>query len=612
MRDIGAVWVDGKRCRFRLWAPQVEGVQLHLVRPEDRVIAMSRAENGYHQATLDTIAPGTRYRYRLRDGREFADPVSTYQPEGVFGPSEVIPQQFPWTDAAWHGVPIETYVIYELHTGTFTRDGTFESVIPHLDALSDLGVTAIELMPVAQFPGNRNWGYDGVYPFAAQNSYGGPIGLKRLVNACHERNLAVILDVVYNHLGPEGNFLPQFGPYFTDRYKTPWGAAINYDDAGSDEVRQYFIENALYWITEFHIDALRLDAVHAILDYSARTFLEELATSVLERGTTLSRRVYTIGESNLNDTRLIRSPELGGYGLDAQWNEDFHHSLHTLLTKENEGYYVDYGDLQHMAQAFSEGFVRPGQYSVYRKRRHGNSSRDVSASKFVVYAQNHDQIGNRMFGERLSHLVSFEHLKLAAATVLLSPCIPLLFMGEEYGETASFRYFVSHSNPELIEAVRQGRKHEFSSFKWQGNPPDPQSEDTFNQSKLHHELKQNGRHRTLLDFHRELLHLRQSKPALRSLNKARMNVSSLENEGVLLLRRWAGSNEVIIVLNFSEGRFRMDGHIPPGKWCRQLDSADKRWMGPGSGLPSNITSESTSNIEMNPTSVLLLERCVED
>src|SRR5215813_11349166 len=391
--DLGAIWLDGNRCRFRVWAPSSHKVHLHLVAPEDRIFCMEPRKRGYHTAVVEEIAPGTKYLYQLSNGNEVPDPVSRYQPDGVHGPSEIVSARFDWTDTHWFGIPIETYVIYELHVGTFTSEGTFEAVIPYLNELVDIGITAIELMPVAQFSGSRNWGYDGVFLFAVQNSYGGPHGLKKLVNACHERGLAVILDVVYNHLGPEGNYLSLFAPYFTERYKTPWGAALNFDDAHSDEVRHFFVSNALEWITDYHFDALRLDAVHAILDHSALNFLEELAESVL------------------NDTRIIRPSELGGYGLDAQWNDDFHHSIHTLLTREREGYYADFGDFQHMAQAFSEGFVYSGRYSVNRGRRHGNSSRGVPPVKFVVYAQNHDQIGNRMKGERLRQLVSFEEYK---------------------------------------------------------------------------------------------------------------------------------------------------------------------------------------------------------
>src|SRR5262245_45923324 len=387
--ELGAVWLNDSQCKFRLWAPFSEKVGLHFVAPNDSLVWMESKRSGYHSLIVEGIKPGARYLYRLSNGKEFPDPASRFQPQGVHGPSEVIHHAFEWRDRHWSGPPIEKYVIYEMHVGTFTREGTFEAVIPHLDELADIGITAIELTPVAQFPGSRNWGYDGVYPFAVQNTYGGPAGLKKLVNACHQRGLAVVLDVVYNHVGPEGNYLPLFGPYFTERHKTPWGPAINFDDEHSAEVRHFFVSNAVDWIRDYHIDALRLDAVHAILDYSAVNFLEDVGDGVHEQGILLNRRVYVIVESAINDARLVRPKELGGYGLDAQWSDDFHHALHTVLTKERAGYYVDFGHFQHMAQAFSEGFVYSG-HSDARGRRHGNSSREASPAKFVVYAQNHD------------------------------------------------------------------------------------------------------------------------------------------------------------------------------------------------------------------------------
>jgi maltooligosyltrehalose trehalohydrolase len=610
--DLGAIWLDGNRCRFRVWAPFSHKVHLHLVAPEDRVVCMEPRKRGYHTAVVEEIAPGTKYLYQLSNGKEVPDPVSRYQPDGVHGPSEIVSARFDWTDTHWFGIPIETYVIYELHVGTFTSEGTFEAVIPYLNELVDIGITAIELMPVAQFSGSRNWGYDGVFPFAVQNSYGGPRGLKSLVNACHERGLAVILDVVYNHLGPEGNYLSHFAPYFTERYKTPWGAALNFDAVNSDEVRHFFVSNALEWITDHHIDALRLDAVHAILDHSALNILEELAEAVHSRGLSLNRRAYVLAESALNDTRIVRTAELGGYGLDAQWNDDFHHSMHTLLTRERHGYYVDFGDFQHMAQAFSEGFVYSGRYSVNRGRRHGNSSRAIPSVKFVVFAQNHDQIGNRLMGDRLSQLVSLEAYKLASSVVLLSPFVPLLFMGDEYGETAPFQYFVSHSDPDLVEAVRRGRKEEFASFDWQGEPPDPQDEKTFESSKLNHSLKKEQRHRALLAFHKELIRLRKSLPALRSLSKDKMDVLSFEKEYVLAVRRWNETNEVLAIFNFNERPVQQFENVPRGAWTKRLDSSDSRWLGSGTTALETIQSPMQLDLTLQPYAVLLYEKEIQD
>ncbi len=607
----GAVHLGEDSTRFRVWAPRASQVELRVTEPAGFVVAMERSGAGYWEAVLESAPPGSRYLYRIDGGPDRPDPASRFQPEGVHGPSEVVDSAFDWQDRAWWGLPIERCVLYELHTGTFTPEGTFDAILPHLEYLRDLGVTFAELMPVAQFPGGRNWGYDGVYPFAVQNSYGGPRGLKRLVNECHKHGLGVVLDVVYNHVGPEGNYFPDFGPYFTDSYKTPWGPAINFDGPESDEVRRFFIENALYWIREFHVDALRLDAVHGIFDRSAYPFLEELGDAVREEAVRLNRRVYVIPESDLNDPRLIRSKGLGGFGLDAQWADGFHHALRVLLTGDRSGYYQDFGELRHLAKAFQEGYVYSGEYSRFRRRRHGASPRDIPAHRFVVFSQNHDQVGNRMLGERLSSLVSFEDLKLAAAAVILSPHLPLLFMGEEYGEGAPFLYFVSHSDPDLIEAVRRGRKDEFAAFAWQGEPPDPQAEETFLRSKLNLDLRRNDEHRTLLSYYRKLLRLRREKAALAALSKDQMAVVTDEGAKVLFVRRWYDNDEAILALCFAEVDVAVKLPAPVGRWSKLLDSADVAWLGPGATLPEQIDSTGSLELAFKPRSAVLYRRCLE-
>jgi maltooligosyltrehalose trehalohydrolase len=606
--SLGASFLGEERSQFVVWAPPADKVELHLLAPRERLVPMESGERGYHHAVVDGVEPGSLYMYRLDERTERPDPASRSQPQGVHGPSEIVSPHFEWEDARWTGLPLQEYAIYELHIGTFTTEGTFDAVVPQLDELKDLGITAIELMPVAQFPGARNWGYDGAYPFAVQNTYGGPESLKRLVNACHKLGVAVVLDVVYNHLGLEGNHAAEFGPYFTDRYKTPWGAALNFDGPHSDEVRRFFIENALYWVTEFHIDALRLDAVHAIVDHSAVPFVEELAEAVHHRAEQLRRRVHVIAESNLNDARLVRPREMGGYDLDAQWNEDFHHCLHALLTGERAGYYQDFGGFGQLVKAFSEGFVYSGQYSPYRRCRHGNSSRDVPAHKFVVFSQNHDQVGNRMLGERLSQLVPFEGLKLAAGVVLLSPFIPLLFMGEEYGEMAPFQYFVSYSDADLVEAVRRGRREEFSAFEWKGEPPDPQDEGTFLGSRLNRGLRGEGHHAVLFEFHKEMLRLRRTIAALASLSKEQMEVLGHEKEQVLFLRRWSGNSEVFAVFNFGNAEATLALEVSKGRWRKVLDSADERWQGEGSSLPQMPHLEGESTLALSAMSLALFEK----
>lgn len=607
--SLGATPLGDGRCRFLVYAPKAEKVEVRLLSPRERTVALERDERGCHHGVAEDVPPGTLYLYRLDGEKERPDPASRFQPRGVHGPSRVVDRDaFPWEDGEWTGLPLESYILYEIHVGTFTPEGTFDAVIPRLDDLRELGVTAIELMPVAQFPGSRNWGYDGVYPFAVQDSYGGPEGLKKLVNACHRREMAVVLDVVYNHLGPEGNYLEDFGPYFTDRYRTPWGEALNFDGPGSDEVRRYFLENALCWLTEFRMDALRLDAIHGIMDFSAYPFLSELANAVRGLAERTERKVYLIPESDLNDARVITPKEEGGLGLSAQWNDDFHHALHVLLTGEKDGYYGDFGSVDHLARAYAEGFVYAGRYSSYRNRRHGNSSRHAAARQLVVFSQNHDQVGNRMRAERLSVLVSFEALKLAAGVVLLSPFLPLLFMGEEYGETAPFLYFISHADGNLIEAVRKGRKEEFTAFRWEGEIPDPQDEATFLKSRIDYGLREGGHHRTLMEFYRELLLLRKDHPVLSRLSKEDIEVTARETEKVLFVRRWRGSGQTATVFHFGSDPVSLSLPFPPGRWERLVDSSDGRWGGPGSPAQESLRSHGTVTLSLNPLSFALFSK----
>jgi maltooligosyltrehalose trehalohydrolase len=605
---LGANCLRDGSCEFLVWAPRAGEVRVRVVAPLERTAVLERQGGGYHRATVPGIAPGTLYFFTLDNAKDRPDPASRLQPQGVHGPSEVVDSTFPWQDADWRGLPLEQYILYELHTGTFTPAGTFEAIIPRLDALADLGITAIEFMPVAQFPGSHNWGYDGVYPFAVQSSYGGPRGLKTLINACHARGMAVVLDVVYNHLGPEGNYLADFGPYFTDRYRTPWGAAINFDGPESDEVRRFFIENALERVREFHADALRLDAIHGIVDTSPRTFLEELGEAIHREAERLGRCVYVIPESDRNDPRVIRPREAGGYGLDAVWNDDFHHALHALLARERAGYYQDFGTLEHLRRAFAEGFVYSGQYSAYHRRRHGNSSLDIPASRFVVFSQNHDQTGNRPMGERLSGLVSYEALKLAAGAVLFSPFLPLLFMGEEYGESAPFQYFISHLDPSLVEAVRRGRQAELAAFGWQGEAPDPHDEATFLRSKLHWEKRFEGKHAALLAFYREAIRLRREIPALTHLSKDNQEVIAEGKDDVLCLLRRHGPSQVLLAYHFKEDTGDTNLPIPSGRWRKRLDSAEERWRGPGSGVADEVSSSGAVRLPLKPSSVLVFER----
>jgi maltooligosyltrehalose trehalohydrolase len=599
---------------FVLWAPKLERVSVHLLEQansgSDRFFAMLKDDRGYHFAVADQISADACYFYRLDDGRELPDPASRFQPEGVHGPSQIVDtKQFLWSDQKWTGIALGRTIFYELHVGTYTPEGTFDAVIAQLPRLAKLGITTIELMPVAQFPGPRNWGYDGVFPYAPQNSYGGPQGLQRLVNAAHEQGLGVALDVVYNHLGPEGNYLGEYGPYFTGKYQTPWGQALNYDGAASDEVRRFFLDNALYWLEEYHFDALRLDAVHGIFDSSALHFLAELKLAVEKLSSRLGRQIHVVAESDLNDSRMILPKESGGHALDGQWSDDFHHSLHTLLTKEKAGYYEDFGTLSHLADTVRNGWSYSGQYSRHRHRKHGNSAYGITPQHFVVCSQNHDQIGNRAQGDRLSALVDFESLKLAAGVTLLSPFVPLLFMGEEYGETAPFQYFIHHQDPNLVEAVRRGRREEFAAFGWQVEVPDPQDEATFLRSQLRHPLREQEPHATLFAFYRELIKFRKQEGLG---DGGQWKVWECSTSMLLVLRE-GRSNRLAMIFNFSENTASIVlPHELKGLWRTRLHSADASWKGQAQNFPVAVNLSKPFSQELHPHSFVVLEQSSSD
>lgn len=599
---LGAKYLGDEGAEFLVWAPDHDKVELHVMEPEERFFEMQRQAGGYHHLIARDLKPGALYMYKLGPNLERPDPASRYQPRGVHGPSAVTADDFNWTDGGWPGLDLEDYVIYELHIGTFTDEGDFDEAIRRLPELKELGITAVELIPVCQFPGNRNWGYDGVYPFSVHHDYGGPDGLKRFVDMCHGLGLAVIMDVVYNHLGPEGNYLADFGPYFTHKYGTPWGSAINFDSSHSDQVREYFCANAQMWIEDYHMDALRLDAVHGIFDFSAKHILKEIGERVHKKASELNRKVYVIPESDLNDSRLIRSHNVGGYDLDGQWNDDFHHALHALLTGERNGYYEDFGHISHLAKAFRSGFVYTGEYSVFRKRRHGNKSSELSGEKFVVFSQNHDQVGNRANSERLSELVSFEGLKMAAGLVLLSPFIPLIFMGEEYGETAPFPYFISHGDPDLIQAVREGRKREFQAFAWKGEPMDPYAQETFQAAKLNWDLKHQGHHALIHSFYKELIALRARLKDIFGYDREKLEALAWEQEGVLHVRRWNENVEAIYVFKFKGSGSGPFLPVKRGRWVKQIDSMDERWGGPGSVIPTQTENPAEIALQLKENS----------
>ncbi len=578
--SYGANPMEGGGVHFRVWAPDVSVLSIQL---SDRaVVPMTRSGEDF-DAVIPDARPGDTYAYVFEDGRMRPDPVSRSQPRGVHGPSQVInPDGFAWSDHEWKGIPLSDYILYELHIGTFTEQGTFDGAIEKLGHLKDLGITAVELMPVGEFPGTRNWGYDQVDLYAPHSAYGGAIGLKELVNACHRVGLAVVLDVVYNHVGPEGNYLGEFAPYYTDHYRTPWGRAINFDGHFSDGVRRFTIDNALYWLTEYHIDALRLDAIHGIYDFSARHVLAELRDRFHEQAAHLGRQAWIIAESDLNDVRVLNSHEAGGYALDGQWLDEFHHAVRTYLTGANRAYLAGFGELRHIRKAISEGFVYDGCYSVFRKRHFGSSSRNIPGHRFVAFNQNHDQVANTSQGTRLSQLVSAELYKTAAALLICSPCLPLLFMGEEFGEINPFLYFTDHGDAALAVAVSQGRAKEFEDFALSGDFVDPQSAEAFERSKLNWDLLLQPKHQAIAKFYCELIDLRKRLPCLHNGRKDLTHVEMDEAERWLQMERSdPGGSRAALLCNFSHGRVedRFDG----GKWKLALCT------GPEPGAPCSAT-----------------------
>ena len=540
---------------FSVWAPAASQVELRLAGAD---VAMEQEPGGWWRREIEEAGGGTRYGFSLDAGAPRPDPRSGFQPDGVDGLSELVDHDsFAWSDGGWRGVSLRGAVLYELHVGTFTPEGTFEAVSTRLAHLVELGVDAIELMPVVEFAGERGWGYDGVDLFAPHHAYGGPVGLKRLVDACHAAGIGVVIDVVYNHLGPAGNYLAEFGPYFSQRHQTSWGAAVNFDGPGSEEVRRFVVENALMWLRDYHADGLRLDAVHAIVDESARHVLEELADEVDALATSLGRPLFLIAESDLNDPRFVRSRDAGGYGLDAAWADEWHHALHAALTGERSGYYEDFGSLTLLGKALRQAWVYDGTWSSHRQRRHGRSPAGIPGYRFVVCTQNHDQVGNRALGERSSALMSEGRLRIAAALLLAAPFTPMLFQGEEWGATAPFPYFTDH-DPELGQAVSEGRRGEFAAFGWDADElPDPQAATTFEASKLAWDELDRPAHAGLFRWHCELLALRRRTPALSDPRLSRVGVEVDEATRTLAVTR--GPVKVLVNLGAGDHRFGLRG-----------------------------------------------------
>ena len=539
---------------FKVWAPFAQSVA---VEADGHSFSMAGpGDNGWWSATVDTATNGTDYGFHIDESENtYPDPRSQWQPNGVHALSRVYDQSaFRWTDDGFQSRPLASAVIYELHVGTFTSEGTFDAANEKLEYLRDLGVTHVELMPVAAFDGDHGWGYDGVSLYAVHAPYGGPDGLKRFVNAAHGLGLAVLLDVVYNHFGPSGNYTGKFGPYLTNAHKTPWGGATNLEEAGSHQVRRFFCDNARMWLSDFHIDGLRLDAVHSFVDRSAIHFLEQLAAEIETLAATIGRRLVLIAESDLNDPRIVMPRDCGGFGMDAQWSDDFHHALFAVLSSERlGGYYSDFGSFAQLAKAMEQTFVYDGIFSPHRDRIHGRTAGNLSQHRFLGFIQNHDQVGNRAVGDRISQSAGIDRAKIAAALVLLGPFTPMLFQGEEWASTSPFLYFADHEDPELARQVSEGRRREFVAFGWDPAAiPDPESRASFERSKIRWDELSETAHAAMLEWYRELIRLRRSTPSLNNGEPGNTKVTYNEEQRWLCVSR--GSVEIACNLA-SESRF---------------------------------------------------------
>lgn len=579
LNDEGAV--------LTVWAPHAKTVVCQLRQPA-YTIELERGAYGYWHASSKQISAGRLYHIVV-DGKVLTDPTSRSQPEGVHGPSAVVDLAYNWHDAEYTAPALRDYVIYELHVGTFTATHDFEGVIARLPYLQSLGITAIELMPVNQFPGERNWGYDGVYTYAVQHSYGGAKGLQRLVDACHQHGIAVVLDVVYNHFGPEGNYLPEYGPYFTDKYHTPWGSAINFDDAHCNGVRDFVLENVRMWFRDFHIDALRLDAVHAIKDFGSRHILQDIARETAKWNVLSGRKHYLIAECDLNNRLFLESPDINGFGMDAQWIDEFHHALRVAAGGERNGYYADFQGIVDLAKAYEQAYVFNGNYSEHRKKFFGSSTESLAGEQFIVFSQNHDQVGNRMLGERSSTLFSSDMQRLMAFSVMISPYVPMLFMGEEWGASTPFQYFVSHGDKELIQAVREGRKKEFAAFHGDEETPDPQAEITFDRCVLDWEEKESGQHKNMLQFYKALIGFRTHNPVLRHAKREDFSTEVIQEKETIILRIKQHKHSLLCLLNFSTSHQEIS--IPDTLLFSNIfDTASPEWGGE-TGNPKSFTSK---------------------
>jgi maltooligosyltrehalose trehalohydrolase len=579
---VGATY-NQNNCEWTVWAPKATNVKLALEESK-QLIDMTKAENGYWATHLEQVKPELDYRFQLDSQPPKPDPASHFQPKGVFGPSRTINhEKYVWKDTAWKGLDFKELVFYEVHVGTFTLEGTFKAMQNRIVELADFGINAVELMPVTQFSGSRGWGYDGVFPFSVQNSYGTPDDLKALIDNCHTHGIAVFLDFVYNHIGPEGNILNDYAPYFTTEHMTTWGPTINVDGINSDGVRNYFLENTLHWFRDYHIDGIRLDAILWIADKSPKHFLAQLNQAVAQYGKQTERKVYMVAESGYNEPAVLTPTDTGGYGFNAQWLDDYHHALFSLLTGENRSYYEDFTKREHLVDALTNAYVYVKKPPEFRRRLAEESFRQIPADMFVVFSQNHDQIGNRLLGDRLTCIAGLEAAKVAAGLILLSPYVPLLFMGEEYGETTPFMFFSDYQDKGLSDAIREGRRKEFTEFHWTGEVPDPQSPQCFIDSKIKWENRNQGINAKIATYYKTLLSLRKQVPALQ-IGEDR-NIKTVTKQGkVLLIEKQKTTSKAYIIANLGKQTQILQAQFDENS-KKNLDSTDPIFGGTGVSLP---------------------------
>jgi maltooligosyltrehalose trehalohydrolase len=588
--EVGANYQNNK-CDFVVWAPDSTKVEVVLNATNEKY-PMNKFGIGYWKLVIDGIRPESEYMFELNGRTLLPDPASHFQPKGVFGPSKLINHgSFKWTDNDWHGLSLKDMIFYELHVGTFTPEGTFKAILSRVKELSEVGLNAIELMPIAQFSGKRNWGYDVAFPFAVQNTYGSPGDLKNLANECHNYGISLFVDVVYNHAGPEGNFLNEFGPYFMKNRITAWGPTVNLDGPNSKPIRDYFMQNTFHWLQKYHLDGLRLDAVLFMIDKSPVHFLQDLTTKVKISSRKLKRKIWLIAESGYNEPIVLTPRNRGGYGFDAQWLDDFQHALHAVLTGEKEGYYRNYGKMLHLKDTLIESYVHVGgglPYSNFHRRDPGESFLWINSNKLVVFSQNHDQVGNRVLSERLATLSGYEAAKTAAGLVLFSPYVPLLFMGEEYGETKCFNFFVDYADAKLNASARKGRALEFASFHWKGESRDPSALETFEDSRINWQSRYTGIGAEITNYYKALIHLRKNMKQSCYSNRGQMEVLCDEEDKILFIKRCKDSYANVVVANLGDKEQNFEFPFNGEKYGKVLDSADINFGGSGAILPNEV------------------------